>query len=72
MAGTVHGRGINPVDTQFQGSHDGRNGIVIFLISPTEFPPASADGPGAKTDARYIQVGITGLASLHLVAPKTE
>src|SRR5258708_33535252 len=38
MTGAVDGGDDNPIDTQFDGAHDGRDEIRSFLFAPGKFP----------------------------------
>src|SRR5205814_5581416 len=52
VAGAIDRRGIDPVDSQFQGAMNRRDGGVVILSAPGEFPARTADRPGAKADGR--------------------
>src|SRR5260221_6103780 len=47
-AGAIDGRGIYPVDSQFQRAMNRRDGRVIILRSPGELPTRATDGPGPE------------------------
>src|ERR1700739_2580520 len=52
VAGAIDSGSVDPVDAQFEGAHDGRDGIRVLLITPGEFPAAASDGPCAKSHSR--------------------
>ena len=52
VAGAIDGRGINPVDSQFQGPMNRRDGRAVILSAPGELPTRAADRPGAEADGR--------------------
>src|SRR6266446_3156717 len=52
VASAIDGRGINPVDAQFQGAMNCRDGRVVILSAPGELPAGSANGPGPEAHRR--------------------
>src|SRR5947199_1759768 len=45
--------------------------IFVVLWSPGKFPARAANGPGAKTNRRYLQIGVPKFSRFHL-NPLTE
>src|ERR1700719_2169559 len=66
MAHSVNGRGVDPVNAQFERAMNRGNRLLVVLLAPTEFPTRAADGPCAKANWRNRQVGITEPLRFHL------
>ncbi len=55
VAESIHRRGIDPVDAQFQRMPHRGNRFRVILRPPTKRPAASADRPRAKSNCGYIE-----------------
>ena len=53
----VPGRGVDPVDAEVERPVDRRDGLLVVLRSPAEFPSAAADRPGAEADPGDLHAG---------------
>ncbi len=58
MAQAVNGGRIDPVHASVQGCLDGRDGFVIVLRSPGEFPASAAHRPCTDADGREVHITV--------------
>src|SRR2546427_4304383 len=71
VAHAVNRGGINPVDAQFERAMDGRDGRLVVLLAPGEFPACPADGPCAEPDGGDKQIRISELFRFHMTDRKS-
>jgi hypothetical protein len=64
MTKTINGGRIDPVHSEFQGTMDGGDRVVIRLRAPAKFPLPS-NGPSSEAKWGDLQVAVTKGACLH-------
>src|SRR6266436_612507 len=65
VAQAVDGGGVDPVDAQLQRAMNRGDGIGVVLRAPSKFPAAAAESPGAKTDRRNLEIGVSQFSRFH-------
>jgi hypothetical protein len=63
---TIDGRGVDPVEAEFERPVNGADRVGVILGAPTEFPVAT-DGPRTESDAGDVQVRVTELFGFHVI-----
>ena len=56
MPQTVDGGGVDPVHAQFERAMNRGDGVVIVLMSPSELPAGTPNGPSPVTNWSDVQI----------------
>ena len=62
---SIDGRGINPVDSQFDRTNDRVHGRGLVLIAPAKLPVPATNGPGSQTNHTKLQAAAAERSKLH-------
>lgn len=66
MAEPLYGGGIDPVDSEIEGTVNGGDGLAVVLRTPGKGPPGAALSPGPQAYSGQVEVCIPQLSFLHV------